>query len=207
MAKKPEKGKPIEREKGKGRVQRDKERSELVFKNKTVKGKAVTTPNKPTSKAQSVKGEAKGKSESPDVKGGPADDVSVREFFNIAKNTVTAAMSGNFSNVFSNGSKLLSVAFDLLGFSGWGSTDGADDVKDEEWDNLLSECEEAKKCVESENAVGADENTETDPKKINPAVVILIIELVVKIAEWIRKRRNPTPVTETNEETPNTEAD
>lgn len=198
MAKdKPEKGKPVSDTKHIGKAAKARQRSEeLRTTNKKVKGVPVSNtnkPNKPVSSSEVTKAKS---SSQPDVKGGPADDVSVRGFFELAKSAVTSALTGDYAGVFTSGSKILSIAFDLFGFSGWGDT--ADVVKDEEWDKLLSDCEEAKKNVEAENVIGADDDMEVDPKKIDPATILLIIQLVAKLVEWIRKRRNP-PVTEESE--------
>jgi hypothetical protein len=113
---------------------------------------------------------------------GPADDTTVRQFVTISKELISAALSRDYIAVFKRSSEVLSVVGDLFGMFQTGNE--AKSVTNEELESLKCDCESVKTSLQG---VGASDN---DPKDFDPATILVIIELVVKIIEWIRKRRN-----------------
>lgn len=120
---------------------------------------------------------------------GPADETSVRQFVNLSKELVSAALSRDFVSVFKKGSEVLSVVADLFGmFKNDENVVFGADVTEAELESLKEECEKCKSLSPSSINSMTGEN---DVKELDPASIVIIVELVLKVLDWIRKRRNP----------------
>lgn len=113
---------------------------------------------------------------------GPADDTSVREFYNLSKELFSYVLTRDYIGVFKKSSEILSVVGDLFGMFQTGNE--AQSITNEELESLNSQCESCKTSLQGVSA------SPSDPKDFNPATILLILELVSKVIELIRKRRN-----------------
>lgn len=141
----------------------------------------------------------------PHVSGGASDDTSVRSFVDTARSALGCVTSGDWSGALRNTGKLLSVATDLFGLPNiFGGTE--EDAKAEaELDRLTEECRAAKDTAIQHAArgrklslggtphhtTGAAPAMAVDPKGIDPAMIMTIVELISQLLKWIHDRRHP----------------
>lgn len=123
------------------------------------------------------------------VVGGPADDVSVREFAGKVSKFAASVLSRDYLGALRESRDVIAVAADLLGLpSIFGDAAEADDSQ-RFLNDAADDCRDCEKALQGPQPVGDDH--EADPKKLDPGTVLLIVQLVVSLIEAIRKRRNP----------------
>lgn len=143
----------------------------------------------------------------PNVVGGEGGEMTVNEFLQTCRGVVAAIKSRDWPGTFSNAGKLLNVFADVFGLESlnvWGGTkDAADAAAD--LDSIERDVKECREIVGAEMAKGSRTRWDGDapvssgaaapmaatPKEFDPATILLIIEIVAKLVEAIRKRRNP----------------
>lgn len=143
--------------------------------------------------------------------GGPADEMTVRQFAQAARDTINAALAGQWGEVIRGGGTVLTVFADVFGGGNIFGASGTLQATEEhaavgsDLDQLATDCQRAKERVmeaqtrtrkfrmagDHDHTTGSPPGLATDPKTFNPMVVLSIIEIVSKLIEEFRKRRNP----------------
>jgi hypothetical protein len=103
--------------------------------------------------------------------------LSLLEIITAVRDLTTAIKAQDWPAVLSSLAKLLVVAAELLA-----RPKTMQAVVGEETE-LESACNELKACTAMRADAGAD------PKAIDPATIIVIVQLVAAVIEWIKKRR------------------
>lgn len=143
--------------------------------------------------------------------GGPADDMSVRSFVAVARRTLEAGIAGRWGEMIAGGGELLSVFADVFGGTPF-TVSGVMPANDQttavmgELDALAELCNRCKERVsdaqtrtrkfrwagEHDHTTGSPPGMAADVKTFNPALAMLIAEMVAKLIEEFRKRRPQT---------------
>jgi hypothetical protein len=184
---------------------------------RNVQGTTGAPPSLATGKPQNALGDIQpstgrvgGTAGSPGIAGGPADDTSVRQFVDAARNTLQSAIAGRWGETVTGAGNLLTVFADMFGgniFTSSGTLHPTEENRamGPEFDALADECRRARERVmevqsrtrkvrwagEHDHTTGSPPGLAADPKTMDPASIMLIIELVAKLIEEIRKRRHP----------------
>lgn len=185
---------------------------------RNVQGTTGAPPSLATGRPQNALGDVQpssgrvgGTAGSPGIAGGPADDMSVRQFVDAAKVTLEAAISGQWGAAVTGAGKLLNVFSDIFTGGGIFTSSGTLHPTEEnraagaELDRLADDCRKARERVmevqsrtrkvrwagEHDHTTGSPPGLAADPKTMDPATIMMIVELVAKLIEEIRKRRHP----------------